>query len=63
MAPEIKEKKVYDGRHTALFSVGVIVFIIVNGCFPFQEAKVDEYYYNLLLTNPVSYTHLRAHET
>lgn len=29
MAPEIKEGKVYDGRQSDIFSVGVILFIIV----------------------------------
>jgi serine/threonine protein kinase len=29
MAPEIKEGKVYDGRHIDMFSTGVILFIIV----------------------------------
>ena len=49
MAPEIKEQKTYDGMQIDIFSVGVILFIIVQGIFPFQEAKKDEYYYNLLL--------------
>jgi serine/threonine protein kinase len=33
-----------------MFSTGVILFIIVQGIFPFKEAKKDEYFYNLLLT-------------
>jgi len=49
MAPEIKEGKVYDGCHVDMFSAGVILFIIVQGIFPFKEAKKDEYFYNLLL--------------
>ncbi len=49
MAPEIKEQKKYDGMQIDIFSTGVILFIIVQGIFPFQEAKNDEYYYNLLL--------------
>lgn len=49
MAPEIKEQKKYDGMQIDIFSTGVILFIIVQGIFPFQEAKKDEYYYNLLL--------------
>lgn len=49
MAPEIKEQKTYDGMQIDIFSTGVILFIIVQGIFPFQEAKKDEYYYNLLL--------------
>ena len=50
MAPEIKEGKQYDGRQIDIFSTGVILFIIVQGIFPFKEAKKDEYFYNLLLT-------------
>lgn len=50
MAPEIKEGKTYDGKQIDMFSTGVILFIIVQGIFPFKEAKKDEYFYNLLLT-------------
>lgn len=49
MAPEIKEGKIYDGMQIDMFSVGVILFIIVQGIFPFKEAKKDEYFYNLIL--------------
>ena len=49
MAPEIKEGKVYDGMHIDMFSTAVILFIIVQGIFPFKEAKKDEYFYNLIL--------------
>jgi serine/threonine protein kinase len=49
MAPEIKEGKTYDGMHIDMFSTGVILFIIVQGIFPFKEAKKDEYFYNLIL--------------
>ena len=49
MAPEIKDGKTYDGRQVDVFSVGVILWIIVQGIFPFQEAKTDDYYYNLLV--------------
>lgn len=50
MAPEIKEGKVYKGSQVDLFSIGVILFIIVQGIFPFKEARKEEYFYNLLLT-------------
>jgi len=53
MAPEIKEGKTYDGTQVDLFSVGVIVFIIVQGIFPFKEARKEEYFYNLLLTGQI----------
>ena len=48
MAPEIKEGLVYDGKQTDVFSVGVILFIIVLGIFPFKEAKKDEYFFALI---------------
>lgn len=49
MAPEIKEGKTYDGKKIDMFSTGVILFIIVQGIFPFKEAKKDEYFYNLII--------------
>jgi serine/threonine protein kinase len=48
MAPEIKEGKKYNGQKVDLFSFGVILFIIVHGIFPFKEARMEEYFYNLL---------------
>lgn len=51
MAPEIKEGKQYDGRQIDIFSTGVILFIVVQGIFPFKEAKKDEYFYNLIINN------------
>ena len=44
MAPEIKEGKEYDGTKADIFSTGVVLFIIVQGIFPFTGAKQDEYY-------------------
>lgn len=49
MAPEIKRGEIYKGKQVDIFSIGVIVFILVMGLFPFHEAKEDNYYYNLLL--------------
>ena len=55
MAPEIKEGKTYDGRQIDIFSTGVILFIIVQGIFPFKEAKKDEYFYNLILSGKLDH--------
>ena len=55
MAPEIKEGKTYDGRQIDIFSTGVILFIIVQGIFPFKEAKTDEYFYNLINTKQLDH--------
>ena len=48
MAPEIKEGKTYSGLQADMFSFGVILFIIVQGIFPFKEARKEEYFYNLI---------------
>ena len=50
MAPEIKEGKTYNGKQIDIFSFGVILFIIVQGIFPFKEARTEEYFYNLIVT-------------
>merc|ERR1739844_233235 len=49
MAPEIKEGKTYVGTKVDIFSLSVILFIIVQGIFPFKEARKEEYFYKLLL--------------
>jgi len=51
MAPEIILHKTYDGRKADIFSVGVILFILVQGGFPFLSATEDDEYYNLLIQN------------
>lgn len=48
MAPEIKIGKAYRGTQVDLFSLGVILFIIVQGIFPFKEARKEEYFYALI---------------
>lgn len=53
MAPEIKEGKTYKGTQVDLFSLGVILFIIVQGIFPFKEARKEEYFYSLLLNGKI----------
>ena len=49
MAPEIKEGKQYAGSQVDMFSIGVILFIIVQGIFPFKEARKEEFFYNLIM--------------
>jgi len=34
-----------------MFSIGVILFIIVQGIFPFNEARTTDYHYKFLLNN------------
>lgn len=67
MAPEIKEGKQYDGTQVDVFSLGVILFVLVVGIFPFMEGRSSDFFYNLLLTGQldlywqrVNGTHLSA---
>ena len=46
--PQILEQKAYDGMQADIFSLGVIVWCIVTGRKPFDLARKDDYYYNLL---------------
>ena len=53
MAPEIKKGLVYKGREVDIFSLGVVLFIIVRGLFPFTEAKDKDYWYKLIKTGQI----------
>lgn len=46
MAPEIEEGREYDGLQVDMFSAGVILFIMVTGKEPFEEATNDDYFYH-----------------
>ena len=50
MAPEIREGKIYDGRQTDIFSLGVILFTMVLGNLPFKLPEKDDAYYSLILS-------------
>ena len=50
MAPERIENRQYKGFEADLFSVGVILFCIVHGKFPFNEAKREDPSYEQLLS-------------
>lgn len=50
MAPEIRQGKVYNGKQVDLFSVGVIMFILAQARFPFQDSSTDNYYYKMIIS-------------
>ena len=50
MAPEIKKGEQYKGSEIDIFSLGVVLFAMVRGLFPFAEAKQKDYWYNLIRT-------------
>jgi len=48
MAPELIQKRTYNGKKVDMFAIGVILFFLVTGVFPFEAAdRNDRYYKNL----------------
>lgn len=48
MAPEIKKGKVYKGSEIDIFSLGVVLFAMSRGLFPFSEARRTDSWYSML---------------
>jgi serine/threonine protein kinase len=44
MAPEIIQKKEYSGAAADVWSLGIILFVLLAGCFPFNGATEKELY-------------------
>jgi serine/threonine protein kinase len=63
LAPEIKKGKVHKGTQVDLLSVGIILFINVQGIFPAKKARKEEYFYNSLLTGQIDtyFTKVNGH--
>ena len=51
MAPEIHRGLKYNGQKIDMFSIGVILWILVVGNFPFTEATLKDTYYSTLVNN------------
>ena len=49
MAPEIMEEKEVDARKVDVFALGVLLFQIVMGRFPFNSAQKEDPLYNLIV--------------
>jgi len=50
MAPEIRNGEEYNGKETDIFSMGVVLFTLVVGYFPFTKASFSDKFYGLLIT-------------
>ena len=48
MAPEIRSGKIYNGMETDVFSMGVVLFTLVVGYFPFSHASMEDNFYAFL---------------
>ena len=61
IAPEIKalknaaegDRKPYKGSEADLFSIGVILFLLVKGTFPFLNADEEDFYYSKIISGDV----------
>lgn len=60
MAPEIRSGQVYDGRQTDIFSMGVVLFTIVVGYFPFSTADLKDDFYSFLMNGDRDETGINA---
>jgi len=38
-APEIVQRKPYDGKKADVWSLGIILFVLLSGLFPFDDAQ------------------------
>lgn len=48
-----ENRKPYKGSEADLFSIGVILFLLVKGTFPFLNADEDDFYYSKILSGDV----------
>lgn len=51
MAPEIRRGETYDGKQIDVFSLGVIIFALVAGLFPFGQANPNDTYYKCFINS------------
>ena len=45
MCPEIHEKKSYNGDQADIFSLGVLIYVLKTGEFPFGKATKEDHAY------------------
>ena len=52
MAPEIMKGEEYDGYKVDIFAMGVVLYLIVDGIFPFHSAvREEDRFFNLLTSS------------
>lgn len=61
MAPEIRTHQEYDGTSTDIFSMGVVLFTLVVGLFPFQMAETKDAFWKELINGQSSIKGIKDH--
>lgn len=51
MAPELIERRGYDGKKADMFSLGVILYFLTTGYYPFMEASRSDRHFQNFLNN------------
>lgn len=54
-SPELYNGFEYDGAQADLYAVGIILFIMIFGCRPFQTAENDNPLFSILMRNPYQF--------
>ena len=54
MAPEVLKKQTHDGRKSDIFALGVILFIMAVGAFPFAQATEEDNHYKLIIDENIN---------
>ena len=63
MAPEIIECKIYNGLKADIFALGVVLFYMIIGKFPFNEASMEDEDYRLIMQEKFSHFWIKNHGT
>ena len=51
MSPEMQKGQKYNGKKVDMFSLGVILWAIVNGNMPFNDASLSDPHYKILVNS------------
>ena len=47
MSPELVQKKDYDGKCVDMWALGVLLFVMLTGTFPFKGISESDLYYKI----------------
>lgn len=47
MAPELTQKKEYEGKPVDVWALGVLLYVMLSGTFPFRGISESDLYYRI----------------